>query len=184
MIFRQAHSGDVEAIERIEHRCFGVTERFHRRQIAALAANPRAIVLIAEDDSGKHLGWGAALVRRHRGPRGFQRAKSSCKPGACSGRIYSVAVDPDGRGMGIGKQLMTEMMTWLRLRGAGRIYLEVRTDNVAAIALYRKLGFTEIGWIDHYYATGLHALRMMREDSRLAQEKETTSTTKDTKSTK
>jgi ribosomal protein S18 acetylase RimI-like enzyme len=170
MIFRKAHSGDVEAIERIEHRCFGVNERFHRRQIAALSANPRAIVLIAQacpqgDDSGKHLGWGAALVRRHRGPRG--------KPGACSGRIYSVAVDPDGRGMGIGKKLMTEMMTWLRLRGAGRIYLEVRTDNVAAIALYRKLGFTEIGWIDHYYATGLHALRMMREDPRLAQQKET-----------
>jgi ribosomal protein S18 acetylase RimI-like enzyme len=162
MIFREAHSGDVEAIERIEHRCFGVTERFHRRQIAALAANPRAIVLIAQDDaplratagSGRHLGWGAALVRRHRGPRGG--------PATCSGRIYSVAVDPDGRGMGVGKKLMTEMLDWLRDRGARRVYLEVRTDNVAAIALYRKLGFAEVGWIDHYYATGLHALRMMR----------------------
>jgi ribosomal protein S18 acetylase RimI-like enzyme len=166
MIFRKAHSGDVEAIERIEHRCFGVTERFHRRQIASLAANPRAVVLIAQDDSSKHLGWGAALVRHHRGPRG--------KPGVCSGRIYSVAVDPDGRGMGVGKKLMAEMLTWLRRRGARRIYLEVRTDNVAAIALYRKLGFAEIGWIDHYYATGLHALRMMREGSGIAQQKETT----------
>ena len=154
MIFRKAHSGDVEAIERIEHRCFGREERFHRRQIAALAANPRAIVLIAQDDSSKHLGWGAALVRRHRGARGG--------PATCSGRIYSVAVDPDGRGMGVGKKLMTEMLDWLRDRGATRVYLEVRTDNVAAIALYRKLGFAEIGWIDHYYATGLHALRMMR----------------------
>jgi ribosomal-protein-alanine N-acetyltransferase len=58
---------------------------------------------------------------------------------------------------------MTEMLNWLRDHGAGRVYLEVRTDNVAAIALYRKLGFAEIGWIDHYYAQGMHALRMMRE---------------------
>jgi ribosomal protein S18 acetylase RimI-like enzyme len=154
MIFRKAHSGDVEAIERIEHRSFGEAERFHRRQIAALAANPRAIVLIAQDDAGKHLGWGAALVRRHRAASG--------KPAVCSGRIYSVAVDPDGRGMGVGQKLMTEMLDWLRDRGAKRVYLEVRTDNVAAIALYRKLGFVEVGRIDHYYATGLHALRMMR----------------------
>ena len=157
MIFRKAHSGDVEAIERIEHRCFGEEERFHRRQIASLAANPRAIVLIAQDDACKHLGWGAALVRSHRAAGG--------KRATCSGRIYSVAVDPDGRGMGVGKKLMTEMLTWLRRRGARRVYLEVRTDNVAAIALYRKLGFVEVGWIDHYYATGLHALRMMRETS-------------------
>jgi ribosomal-protein-alanine N-acetyltransferase len=65
--------------------------------------------------------------------------------------------------MGVGQKLMIEMLTWLRRRGARRAYLEVRTDNVAAIALYRKLGFVEVGWIDHYYATGLHALRMMRD---------------------
>ena len=154
MIFRKAHSGDVEEIERIEHRSFGrAEERFHRRQIASLAGNPRAIVLIAQDHSGKHLGWGAALVRRHRGGGRI----------TCSGRIYAVAVDPDGRGMGVGQKLMTEMLGQLRRRGARRVFLEVRTDNVAAIALYRKLGFVEVGRIDHYYATGLHALRMMRD---------------------
>ena len=163
MIFRKAHSGDVEAIERIEHRSFGrAEERFHRRQIASLVANPRAIVLIAQacpqgDDTGRHLGWGAALVRRHR-TAGGGRAN-------CSGRIYAVAVDPDGRGMGVGQKLMTEMLDQLRRRGARRVFLEVRTDNVAAIALYRKLGFVEIGRIDHYYAKNLHALRMMREVS-------------------
>ncbi len=166
MIFRKAHAGDVEAIKRIEHRSFGrAEERFHRRQIASLAANPRAIVLIAQDDappraacphgtagSGRRLGWGAALVRRHR--TGGGRA-------TCTGRIYAVAVDPDGRGMGVGQKLMTELLDGLRRRGARRVFLEVRADNVAAIALYRKLGFVEVGRFYHYYATGMHALRMM-----------------------
>jgi ribosomal protein S18 acetylase RimI-like enzyme len=156
MIFRKAHLDDVEAIEQIEHRSFGrAEERFHRRQIASLVGNPRAIVLIAQDGGGKHLGWGAALVRRH----GVTKGKSPAR----SGRIYAVAVDPDGRGMGVGQKLMTEMLDQLRRGGAKRVFLEVRDDNVVAIGLYHKLGFVDVARLDHYYATNLHALRMMLE---------------------
>jgi ribosomal protein S18 acetylase RimI-like enzyme len=165
MTFRKAHAADVDAIERIEHRSFGrAEERFHRRQIASLVANPRAAVLIALDESGKALGWGAALVRTHRAGIGG-KARRGASPGAPtrSGRIYAVAVDPDGRGMGVGKKLMTEMLDHLRRRGARRVFLEVRTDNAAAIGLYRKLGFVELGMIDHYYGANVHALRMMLE---------------------
>jgi ribosomal protein S18 acetylase RimI-like enzyme len=176
-IIRAAQKADIEGIEAIENSSFdNVGERFHRRQIAALVANLRARVLVAQDADGKLLGWGAALTRQARrlGGRGTGRkgektpqSPISASPrlrvsaSAVTGRIYAVAVHPHGRGLGIGKALMLKMMDDLHARGAKRIFLEVRADNAAAIGLYHKLGFVDAGNIDHYYGHQLHALKMV-----------------------
>jgi ribosomal protein S18 acetylase RimI-like enzyme len=55
------------------------------------------------------------------------------------GELYVV---PDKRGRGIGRALMEEVFEVARAEGAGHIELNTSHDDVAARALYEKLGFT------------------------------------------
>ena len=55
------------------------------------------------------------------------------------------------RGQGIGRALIDATLTAARSKGAQRIDLEVREDNVPAVALYRAVGFiTEGVKVDAY----------------------------------
>lgn len=62
------------------------------------------------------------------------------------GEIYVVAVDPDFRGLGLGRALMVTGLDWLhRERGMDQAMLYVDAANRAAVGLYDDLGFT----VDH-----------------------------------
>ncbi|MCL6449874.1 MAG: GNAT family N-acetyltransferase [Acetobacteraceae bacterium] len=61
------------------------------------------------------------------------------------GEILSVAVAPEVRGQGVGRRLACDSLDWLRKAGVRRVRLEVRPDNVAALSLYKSLGFKVIG---------------------------------------
>lgn len=56
------------------------------------------------------------------------------------GEVYLLAVDPDGRGLGVGELLARAGYEHLRGRGAQRATLWVDGGNEPAIALYRRLG--------------------------------------------
>jgi len=66
--------------------------------------------------------------------------------------ITNLLVHPDRRGEGIGKRLMTELMTASVVEGARHMTLEVRSQNVAGRALYAGLGFAPVGVRPKYYA--------------------------------
>ncbi|AWV47308.1 acetyltransferase [Mycobacterium leprae Kyoto-2] len=75
--------------------------------------------------------------------------------------VHTIAVDPAYRGRGVGRRLLGELLDFA---GSGAIYLEVRTDNETAIALYRSVGFERIGLRPRYYpASGADAYLMRRE---------------------
>lgn len=75
--------------------------------------------------------------------------------------IHTIGVDPDYQGQGIGRQLLVRL---LEFGGDGNIFLEVRTDNTAAIALYESEGFTRMGVRKSYYrVSGADAYTMKRE---------------------
>ena len=75
--------------------------------------------------------------------------------------IHTIGVDPDFQGHGIGRRLVAEM---LEFASGGTVFLEVRTDNVPAIALYRSVGFTQVGLRKRYYrVSGADAYTMRRE---------------------
>ena len=67
------------------------------------------------------------------------------------GHITNIAVHPDFRGRGIGRQLLRSIMELGRKKGARRFTLEVRKSNLVAQNLYRSLGFVEIGVRRGYY---------------------------------
>lgn len=74
--------------------------------------------------------------------------------------VHTIAVDPAYQGQGIGRRLLTELLAFA---DDGVVYLEVRWDNTRAIALYRSLGFVEVGRRRRYYRSGADAYTMRRE---------------------
>lgn len=76
--------------------------------------------------------------------------------------VHTIGVDPDWQGKGIGKALLRRLLaTADEVRAP--VYLEVRTDNDAAIALYEAHGFTRIGLRRKYYwPSGADAFTMAR----------------------
>ncbi|MCM3627112.1 GNAT family N-acetyltransferase [Paenibacillus glycanilyticus] len=62
------------------------------------------------------------------------------------GNIYAMYVAPEARGLGIGKQLIKELVRKAsRLEGLEQINLTVISDNTAAKALYAGCGFEVFG---------------------------------------
>jgi len=76
------------------------------------------------------------------------------------GHILDVAVNPEVRGAGVGRMLVQQVLGECRCNSASFVSLEVRESNLAAIALYRKMGFTEVGRRKKYYGNGEDALMM------------------------
>ncbi len=61
------------------------------------------------------------------------------------------ATSPANRLQGIGKALLAKVCLSSRMRGARRIYLEVRASNKAALTLYQSAGFVAAGRRPAYY---------------------------------
>ncbi|OBB36061.1 ribosomal protein S18-alanine N-acetyltransferase [Mycobacterium sp. 852002-51961_SCH5331710] len=75
--------------------------------------------------------------------------------------IHTIGVDPAYQGQGIGKRMLTELLDHA---SGGAVFLEVRTDNEAAIKMYESFGFTNVGLRRRYYrASGADAYTMRRD---------------------
>ena len=65
--------------------------------------------------------------------------------------LLDIAIDARHQRHGWGGELLEDMMALARRQDVHRMVLEVRASNVAAISLYRKAGFTDIGLRRDYY---------------------------------
>jgi ribosomal-protein-alanine N-acetyltransferase len=97
-------------------------------------------------------------------PVGFVLARLA----AGEGEILTVAVARSHRRQGLGWRLMDAVLRELHRQRAEALFLEVDETNAAAIALYRRLGFSEVGKRPSYYqsATGSRGALVMRRDLR------------------
>ena len=65
--------------------------------------------------------------------------------------LEQIAVKSTARQQGIGRRLLEAVMREARSRNIETIHLEVRAGNTPAIALYRTLGFQDVGLRKNYY---------------------------------
>ena len=70
--------------------------------------------------------------------------------GAGEAHILNISVDPAERRQGIGQKMLEYLIEQLQGK-AETLFLEVRPSNTSAIALYKKIGFNEIGIRKDYY---------------------------------
>lgn len=92
-------------------------------ELAKKLARDPDLFLVAEDEAGKIIG---SVIGGYDGRRGW---------------VYHLAVAPDQRGRGLGRALMTELETRLRVKGCLRYYLLVTPDNLDIIEFYNRLGW-------------------------------------------
>lgn len=76
-------------------------------------------------------------------------------------QVNNIAVHPDFRRRGLGESLLRHVISWVKKEGAQLVTLEVRPSNLAAQALYRKLGFKTIGLRRFYYSNPLEDALVM-----------------------
>ncbi|MEJ2106738.1 MAG: ribosomal protein S18-alanine N-acetyltransferase [Acidiferrobacteraceae bacterium] len=140
-MIRAARPEDLDALVAIENRSFTV-DRFSRRSFRYLLTRANAETLVFEEE-GRVLGYVMLLFNT----------------GTSLARLYSLAVDPDSRGHGLGAQLIEAAEAVARDRDCITLRLEVRSDNPESIRLYEKLGYRRFGSLPDYYEDHMDALR-------------------------
>ena len=76
--------------------------------------------------------------------------------------ILNLAVHPDARRSGAGRALVQRVLDDATAHAVHSVSLEVRHDNASGAALYRALGFAQIGLRKNYYGRGEDAVIMER----------------------
>jgi len=74
-----------------------------------------------------------------------------CRVVADEAEVLTLAVLPEARRQGIARALMAAAMAQAKAGGVARVLLEVSVRNDAALALYRSVGFGEVGRRKGYY---------------------------------
>jgi len=138
---RPAELTDLDALVAIENRCFD-TDRLSRRSFRHLLTRGRAATLVAER-GGAVVGYVLVLFSH----------------GTLHARIYSLAVDPAARGLGLGRELVVAAEDAAQDQECSEIRLEVRKGNEEAIGLYESLGYRRFGVLTDYYEDHEDALR-------------------------
>jgi mycothiol synthase len=123
---------------------------------AFLAVNNRAFEWHPEQGNMTREGLAARQAEPWFDPRGFLlHPRDGRLAGFCwtklhaatavdpaMGEIYAIAVDPDFHGRGIAVPLTLAGLQWLAAHGPRTGMLYVEHDNHAAVATYRRIGFT------------------------------------------
>lgn len=67
------------------------------------------------------------------------------------GYIEDLVVNPEFRGLGLGRKLMEQGIQWAREQGFPGVMLETQDDNVSACTLYSSCGFILSGFDRNVY---------------------------------
>lgn len=141
---RPAQPTDLDALVVLENASFA-TDKLSRRSFKHWLTTEHRALLVAEQQFQV---CGYILIIYH--------------PGTRLARIYSLAVSPRHRGLGIAKALMLAGEQAAREDGRLDLRLEVSTDNVSAIRLYEALGYQKFGLYRDYYEDHKDALRYQK----------------------
>jgi len=110
----------------------------------------------ARDDPSRSLGGAGVLV-------GYAGLAVLTGPPQAEAEIHTIGVDPAFQGRGIGRTLLRGLLGVANALHA-TVFLEVRTDNDTARALYESEGFAVVGLRRRYYQpSGADAHTMRRE---------------------
>ncbi len=100
-------------------------------------------------------GWMRVWVAREAGEIvGHVDLRARGEPSTSHRALLGIGILAAHRGRGLGKQLMAVAIDWARTQPLAWIDLATFSDNTAALALYRKLGFVETGRIPDLFRLG------------------------------
>lgn len=129
---------DLDHVDALEKRCFD--SPWPRDAYARELHNPFSFYkAIRSTEAGKTAGLAPIL------------AYGGCHVLGEDAHIMTVAAHPDYRRCGLAEWIMLALLTDAVERAAAAVHLEARESNRAAIGLYEKLGFEQVGLRRNYY---------------------------------
>jgi [ribosomal protein S18]-alanine N-acetyltransferase len=131
MTIRQATSQDIDALTQVHAASFDQT--WSAATIAQFLTSAKVFVSTPRP-------YGFI-------PNGFIIVQAA----ADEAEIITLAVMPDARGQGLASRLMAYAIKELQNDRCERLFLEVATDNHAALALYKRFDFQPQGLRKGYY---------------------------------
>lgn len=78
--------------------------------------------------------------------------------------MMNIAVSPQYRRRGIGESLINALISQLKNKEVHSLTLEVRASNHAAMALYKKLAFAQVGRRPNYYKSPKEDALILRKE--------------------
>lgn len=142
LVLRGAQASDIEALAAFEALVFSdEPHRISERQWRDLVRRAPGLTVLAL--SANELAGVLVLSSRGR-----------------TLRILSLGVHPGFRRQGVGRVLLRQAEAAARSISLARIRLEVRADNLGAIALYEAHGYRIEGRLPSYYGEGEDGVRM------------------------
>jgi ribosomal protein S18 acetylase RimI-like enzyme len=137
-------STDLSQLVMLEKSCFA-TDRLSKRSFSHWIKSSHRVFLVAKRQA-KVVAYGLVIMRK----------------GTRLARLYSIAVDQDVAGKGIGRQLLLALEN--KTVAAGKLFLrlEVEKTNQRAINLYQSMGYKIFGDYEHYYENNGDAFRMQK----------------------
>ena len=136
--FREATVADLEGLVALERSAF--EGPWNAAQLSGQLDQPGSFTLVAAGDAGE------------------LDAYATFTQVAGEAELLRVAVRPTARRRGLAKSLLRVALDRLAARRIATCHLEVREDNTPALALYRSLGFEEVGRRKAYYPDKTAAL--------------------------
>lgn len=133
----------VKAVAQLERLCF--CDPWNEESIASELVNPLSLWLVAEENG--------VLV----GYVGSQSVLGESD-------MMNIAVSPERRRKGIARQLIDALVKALAGNGNHCLSLEVRASNEAAIQLYKKMDFVQVGRRPNYYRNPKEDALILRKE--------------------
>jgi len=130
---------DLDAVMEIEQRVY--THPWSRASFADVLESGYAVHLLKAGDT--LLGYFVVM-------QGVEEA-----------HLLNIALDPEYQRQGWAPLMLEAVEIWARARSAVWLWLEVRSGNTRAQAVYRTRGYEPVGRRNGYYAAG----RCQREDA-------------------
>ena len=146
MMILQMNAAHVSAVAELEKICF--SDPWSEKSVRSELENPLSFWLVAVEGD------------RVAGYVGSQSVMGESD-------MMNVAVHPDFRRRGIAEALILELIDGLKARENHCLTLEVRASNTSAIALYGKLGFTQVGLRKNYYRNPREDALILRKEWQL-----------------
>lgn len=141
IVVEDARMRDVDDVATMHAQCFSRDWGAH--EIAGLMARPGVSVLLARAEGGGR-----------QPPLGFLILRRDGYGPEAEAEIVTVGVPPRSRRRGVGDRLMRAAIRECQSDRIGRLLLEVDGGNHGAVALYRRLGFRQVGERKGYYREG------------------------------
>ena len=144
-VIRDFKPEDFDTLWRLDQECFPAGIAYSKQELKSYIRHQGSFTLVAADGTDGRV---SGFIVAHSGP---------------TGHVITIDVISTARRAGVGSLLLQAAEDRLRVEGARAVGLETAVDNLAALAFYKRHGYSVIRTWPRYYPDGVDALVMKKK---------------------